>query len=226
MPKLDRLDEQVYNYDDFLNACCPLNIENENVGEKLLVGDDEINELRSKLEAAKAEVENKERRILKLQKKIEQQAKMVLGFYQLTQAQQSTKKPAPKTDKPLLLSGLTDKTPTVAPKLYKEREIDPTTGKQIDVMQFLEKYYGQYLTFFNSELEFDLLYQDQLGKLDKPALAGLKIYCSNRELTIRDYVKPKKVRIDIECKLIQEKGLVKKLPDREVMRFIYNQYRR
>jgi hypothetical protein len=93
---------------------------------------------------------------------------------------------------------IADRAPQVAPKLYEDREIDPETGKPITILQFLERYYGKYLIKFNPELEVDLLYQDQLKKLDIKALIAINSYCSNYKLKRTDFIKPKKERIRIE----------------------------
>lgn len=107
-------------------------------------------------------------------------------------------------------SSLLDCPIKVAPKLYEDREFDSETGKQINVLQFVEKYYGKFLKRFNPKLEHDLLYQDQLGKLDKKILIALQSYFHNNK-SLRekatDYVKPKKERIKLEVQNVDKREI-------------------
>lgn len=81
--------------------------------------------------------------------------------------------------------------PFLAPERYMERADKKETAKD-----FLRRVYGKWL-----RKDEEVLFQDQLRKLDEPLINALKTYCWNNKLSLADLVLPKKVRIDRELTL-------------------------
>ena len=81
--------------------------------------------------------------------------------------------------------------PFIAPERYMEKADKKETAKN-----FLLRVYGKWL-----RKDEEVLFQDQLRKLDEPLINALKTYCWNNKLLLANLVPPKKVRVDRELAL-------------------------
>lgn len=101
--------------------------------------------------------------------------------------------------------------PEVAPVLF--------AGRQAESLDFLEKHYGQYLTYFGAEK--DVLFQYQLAKLDKRlanAVRSTLNYRRKKEKGIPTYteiIPPKSKEIDLALETVSE-------PERRRVTSLYN----
>ncbi len=82
----------------------------------------------------------------------------------------------------------------VPPEQAPERYVNRPKGE--DARAFLERVWGKYLKRFGADR--DLLYQDQLWKLDPELRPALYTYCRNRQEKVAAYVPPKHVRTRAE----------------------------